>query len=291
MFSKLSYKKQKNILITLFLVIPLIFLITFTYIPTFNMVRYSFYDWNGFSPNKQWIGVNNYIEVFTNKDYFTVFENSVYYFVGGIIQLIIAFYLAAVLSTKTKWKNTFKALFFFPYLINSVAVSLIFIFFFRPDGTLDSILKLLGLRALIREWIGNEHIINLSLAFVSIWRYMGFNFIVFLGAIQSISSEVLEAADIDGANEWQKVRFILLPSVKRMVQLALILNVSGAISVFEIPFIMTGGANNSMTFVIQTVYTAFKFNRVGLASAMAVIVLLIVAVVTILQQSLFKEEA
>lgn len=290
MFSRLSYKIQKNILIVVFLVIPLVFLITFTYIPTINMVRYSFYDWNGFSQNKQWIGPNNYIEVFSNKDYFTVFKNSIYYFIGGIIQLIIAFYLATLLSARIRGKNIFKALFFFPYLINSVAVSLIFIFFFRPAGTLDSILKLLGLKYLIREWIGNEHIINISLAFVSIWRYVGFNFIVFLGAIQSISSEVLEAADMDGANEWQKVRFILLPSVKRMVQLALILNVSGAISVFEIPFIMTGGANNSMTFVIQTVYTAFKFNRVGLASSMAVIVLMIVALVTILQQGLFKEE-
>lgn len=290
MFGKLSYKKQEKVIIFLFLIVPILFLVTFTFLPALNMIQYSFIEWNGYSSVKKWVGFANYIEILKNPTYFLALKNSIYYFVGGLIQLIIAFYFAIILNTKIRGKNIFKAVFFFPFLINSVAISLIFIFFFRPDGTFDTILKLVGLGNYIQQWFGNLKIINFSLASVSVWRYMGFNFIIFLGSIQSISSEVMEAADLDGANEWQKVKYIVLPSVRKIIELNLILNVAGAISVFEIPFIMTGGANGSNTFVIQTVNTAFKFQQVGLGSAMAVIVLLIVASATIVQKIFFKED-
>lgn len=108
--------------------------------------------------------------------------------------------------------------------------------------------------------------------------------------MQSVSTEVLEAAEIDGAGEWHKMKYILIPSVKNIIKLNLILNISGAISVFEIPYIMTGGANGSSTFVIETMNTAFKFNQVGKASAMAVVVMFIVATVALIQNIFFKEE-
>ncbi|MBU3112142.1 sugar ABC transporter permease [Clostridium lacusfryxellense] len=289
MFGKLSYKKQEKLVIFMFLLIPLLFLTVFTFMPAISMIYYSFIEWNGYSINKTWVGFNNYIEIFKNPIYFVALKNSLYYFVGGFLQLFIAFYFAVLLNAKMKGKSLFKAILFFPYLLNGVAISLIFVFFLRPDGTLDSILNILGMGKYVQQWLGNEHIINYSLATVSVWRYVGFNFIIFLGAIQSISGEVMEAADLDGANEWQKVKYIILPSVKKIVELNLILAISGAISVFEIPYIMTGGANGSNTFVIQTVNTAFKFQQVGLGSAMAVIMLLIVAAVTIAEKTFFKE--
>ena len=289
MFKKLSYKKQEKVIVCLFLFVPLLFLIVFTFLPALYMFRLSFVEWNGFSGVKKWVGLANYIEIFKNPDYFKPLLNSLYYFVGGLLQLVIAFYLAVLLNSKIKGKSIFKALYFFPFLLNGVAVSLIFIFFFRPDGTLDSILKVLGMGGFIQQWLGNSKIINFSLAGVSIWRYIGLNFIVFLGAIQSVSPEVIEAADLDGASEWQKVLYITLPSVRSIMELNFILTISGAISVFEIPYIMTSGANGSSTFVIQTVNTAFKFQQVGLGSAMAMVVLVIVAIATIIQNRFFKE--
>ena len=289
MFKKLSYKKQEKVIVCLFLFVPLLFLIVFTFLPALYMFRLSFVEWNGFSGVKKWVGLANYIEIFKNPDYFKPLLNSLYYFVGGLLQLVIAFYLAVLLNSKIKGKSVFKALYFFPFLLNGVAVSLIFIFFFRPDGTLDSILKLLGMSGFIQQWLGNAKIINFSLAGVSIWRYIGLNFIVFLGAIQSISPEVIEAADLDGASEWQKVRYITLPSVRTIMELNFILTISGAISAFEIPYVMTSGSNGSSTFVIQTVNTAFKFQQVGLGSAMAMVVLVIVGTVTIAQNMFFKE--
>lgn len=289
MFKKLSYKKQEKVIIFLFLIVPLLFLTTFTFLPSLNMIRYSFVDWNGYSINKNWVGFANYIEIFKNPAYFSALKNSIYYMFGGFIQVVIAFYFAVILSNKIRGKNIFKAILFFPYLLNGVAISLIFVFFFRPDGTLDTLLRLVGTGRYIHQWLGNASIVNYSLTSVSIWRYMGYNFIIFLGVIQSISSEVMEAADLDGASEWQKVRYIILPSVRKIIELNLILAISGAISVFEIPYIMTGGSNGSNTFVIQTVNTAFKFQQVGLGSAMAVIVLILVIIVTIIEKSFFKE--
>lgn len=289
MFSRLDYKHQRRIIICLFLIIPLTFLLLFTYLPAINMISYSFTSWKGYGA-KTFVGLQNYIDIFSNPDIFGAFKNSIYYFIGGIIQLILAFYLAVLVNSKLKGKNFFKSIFFFPYLINGVAISLMFLFFFQPEGTLDTVMKIFGLEKYITLWLGNENMVNYSLAFTSIWRYIGYSFIIFLGAMQSVSTEVLEAAEIDGAGEWHKIRYILIPSVKNIIKLNLILNISGAISVFEIPYIMTGGANGSSTFVIETMNTAFKFNQVGKASAMAVVVMFIVATIALIQNIFFKEE-
>ena len=289
MFKNVSYKTQRKLIITLFLLIPLTLLFVFTYLPAINMIAYSFTDWKGYG-SKSFVGMQNYINIFSDPEIFSVLKNSLYYFVGGLIQLGLSFVFAVILNSKIKGKGFFKSLFFFPYLINGVAISLMFLFFFQPSGTLDTVLSMLGLDGMIRQWLGDAHYVNFSLAFTSIWRFFGYNFIIFLGALQSISDEVLEAADLDGAGDWQKIRYIYIPSVKRIIQLNLVLNISGAISVFEIPYIMTGGANGSSTFVIETMKTAFTYNKVGKASAMAVIVMLIVAAVAAIQNIFFKED-
>jgi multiple sugar transport system permease protein len=285
-----NYKKQKMLIIILFSLIPMTLLITFSYLPLVNMIIYSFHNWNGMSPNKEWVGFHNYVLMFTRPEYFTVFVVSLYYFFATFFQMGLALYFATVLSFNVKFKNFFKGVIFFPYLLNGVAIGFIFLFFFRPEGTLDSLLTLVGLGEYTQLWLGNPDLINVSLAGTSVWRYMGFNFIIFLGAISSISKEIYEAADIDGANSWQKFRYIILPSIKRIVELNLILAISGAIGVFEIPFIMTGGANGSTTFVIQTMTTAFEYNRIGLASAMAVVLLIIIIIVTLVQRLLLRDK-
>ncbi|MGG4211806.1 MULTISPECIES: carbohydrate ABC transporter permease [Paenibacillus] len=289
-FSNLSYSKQRLAIIVAFSFIPLALLITFAYLPVINMFKYSFSDWNGYSKRLEYVGFENYIKIFTDPEYFSVFKVSLYYFVATFVQMGLALYFASILSFQTWFKNFFKGVLFFPSLMNGVAIGFIFLFFFKPDGTLDTLLQAVGLGSYVKLWLGNPEIINISLAGTSIWRYMGFNFIVFLGAISSISSDLYEAADIDGANRWHQFRSIILPSIKRILQLNLILAISGAVSAFDIPYIMTGGSNGSETFVIQTLDVAFKYSKVGLASAMAVILLLIVIAVTLLQRLLIRGE-
>ena len=254
------------------------------------MFQYSLTNWNGYSPNKEFVGLENYKTVLTNPTYFTVFKTSLYYFIATFFQLGIALLFATILSFKVKFANFWKGILFFPYLLNGVAIGFIFLYFYKGGGTLDTLLNSIGLGDQIRLWLGDRSINNISLAFTSIWRYTGFNFLIFLGAIQSVNPEVYEAAEIDGANRWDEFRYIILPSIKEIIFLNIIWGVSGSLSVFEIPYIMTGGSNGTMTFVIQTLNTAFKFNKVGLASAMSIILLLIVVVVTVIQRVALREK-
>jgi len=274
----------------LFLVVPLAFLIVLTYVPVVNMFWYSFTDWDGLDPTKNLVGLQNYRDVFTQPDNLRVFYVSLYYFAASFLQMALALYFATLLSFKVRFRSMWKGILFFPYLINGVAIALIFTNFLKPDGGLDVLLSGLGLDSWIRQWTGDPAVVNYTLASVSVWRYLGLNFVLFLGAIQSIPNDQYEAADLDGASKWQQFWFIILPSIKPIVGLSVILAISGSLAVFEIPFIMTGGANGSETFVIRTVNMAFEFNKVGLASAMAVVLLVVVLIVTWIQRRLVPEE-
>ncbi|MFB9177994.1 carbohydrate ABC transporter permease [Dactylosporangium sucinum] len=274
----------------MFLLVPLTLLVVFTYIPVVNMFWYSVTSWDGLSPTQEFVGLDNYVEIATRPELFGVLKVSLYYIGGSVVQIVLALYFATILSFDTRFKNLFKGIIFFPYLINGVAIGMIFLFFFQPGGTLDAALSSVGLGSLSRQWLGDPDVVNWSLAGTSVWRYLGLNFVLFLGAIQSIPAHLYEAAELDGANRWDQFRHLILPGIRPVVGLSFILAVSGSLSVFEIPFIMTGGANESETFVIQTVNMAFKYYKLGLASAMAVVLLLIILLVTWVQRRVAPEE-
>jgi multiple sugar transport system permease protein len=273
----------------LFLLAAVGLLLLLTYLPAANMLWYSLTDWDGLDLDKQFVGLDNYVEVFTNPQIFSVFGVSLYYFVGSFLQMAIALYFAALLSYRTRFSNFFRGILFFPYLINGVAIGFVFLYLFQPGGTLDTVLSWVGLSD-PPHWLGDPAIANYSLAATSVWRYTGLNFVLFLGAIQSIPGELYEAAEIDGANRWQQFWALTFPGIRRIIGLSFILAIAGSLSVFEVPFIMTGGANGTSTFVIQTLQTAFNFRQVGLASAMAIVLLVIVLVVTFVQRKLFPDE-
>ena len=290
-----TYKGQKLITSVLFLLIPLALLIIFTYIPAFDMVYYSFQDRDQFGIDATFVGLDNYKTVFTNSDYFVTFKNSLYYLVGSFIQQGVALLVASILCSKIRAKGLFKGVLFFPYLMNGVAVALIFKRFFAKgsppltsEGTLNSIIEFFGGTPV--NWFNTPWIANCALVFASIWRYIGFDIIMYMGAIQSISPDLYEASDLDGANPWQRFIYIVFPGIKPIISLQLILAVKGAVSVFEIPYIITGGKNGTSTFVIKTIETAFVYKKMGLACAMAVILLLITIIVTLVQQAAFKED-
>ncbi|MEU1850781.1 sugar ABC transporter permease [Streptomyces sp. NPDC019990] len=273
----------------LFLLAPLTLLVVFTYAPIANMVAYSFTDWDGVSPELHYTGGENYAELLTRSELFEVFWVSGYYLAASVVQIAAALYFATILSFNVRFRNFFKGVLFFPYLINGVAIGFVFLYFFQDGGTLDSVLGLFGVET-DRAWLGTPESANTSLAAVSVWRYLGLNFVLFLGAIQAIPGELYEAAELDGANRWQQFRHIIAPGIRPVLSLSVILSVSGSLSVFEIPYIMTGGATGTETFVIQTVKLAFQFNKTGLASAAAVVLLLIILAVTWVQRRLVPDD-
>lgn len=286
-----SMMRERQILIIVFLLVPVFLLITFTYVPAFNMIRYSFYRWDGTSPVMDFNGIDNYKLLFSNPRYFGVMINSLYYLIGSFVQLFVALVFAYWLSFKMKGTNFFKGVFFFPYLLNGVAVALMFLFFFEPNGTLNSIMRMFGADDQIRLWLTEPVINNTMLAMISIWRYIGFNIVLFIAVIQSISTELYEAAAIDGANRRQILFRIIVPNIKIILMLNLILAVKGAISVFEVPFLITGGDWGTSTFVIEALNITFGANpRYGLGSAFAVVLFVIIIVVTLIQRAFLKEE-
>lgn len=287
-----SYSGQKLIISFIFLLIPLTLLTIFTFVPAVNMIVYSFQTRDQFGVSIEWVGLDNYKTLVNDPTYFKTMTNSFYYFGGSIIQICTALLISTILCSKIRFKNFFKSMFFFPYMINVVAVSLIFRRFFQKgdgitntEGTLNSIIQLFGGDPVI--WLGNPKIVNFCLVFASMWRYIGFDIIMFIGAIQSISPEIYEASEIDGANRWQQFRYIIMPGIRPIIALQMILAIKGAISVFEIPFIITKGYFGSSTFVITAVN--LMRTKAGLASAMAVILLIIIIIVTTIQKRFFKE--
>jgi ABC-type sugar transport system permease subunit len=273
----------------LFLATAVGLLLVFTYWPALNLFYFSVTDWDGIDLTKNFVGLDNYVQVFTDPRIFSVFWVSLYYFLATFAQMAIALYFATILSFSTRFQNLFRGILFFPYLINGVAIGFVFLYLFQPGGTLDTALSWFGVTE-PPHWLGDPAYVNWSLAATSVWRYTGLNFVLFLGAIQSIPRELYEAAEIDGASRFQQFWALIFPGIRRVIGLSFILAVAGALSVFEIPFIMTGGANGSATFVIQTLQTAFSYRQVGLASAMAVVLLFIVVIVTVIQRKVFPDE-
>lgn len=288
MFGRLTYNKQKLLIIVSFLFIPLSLLLLLTYYPATKLIYYSFTNWDGYSPDKPWVGLANYREVFENPDIFRVFRHNFAYFVMGIIQNIVAIYFAIVLNSKLRGRNFFRTMLFLPYIMNGVAVAFMFGYVFdTTNGSLNLFLNSLGLTQLAQtSWLGTEGLVNYALASTGFWRFMGYNMVIYLASLQAIPRDIYEAAKIDGAGAFQTLGRITLPNIKPVIQLNLFLTVTGALEVFDLPFVLTKGgpAGASQTYVQRVIDTAFAYNNYGLASAMSIILLVFVIGILLIQQ-------
>lgn len=280
--------KSRTGFIILFLALPLIHLIIFSYVPIIGNFIMSLTNWKGFG-EFQFIGLRNYRKIFTNPEYISMFKNCGWYFLMAIPQLIFAFFLAVVVNGKFRGLNIFKGILIIPYLLNGVIISTIFIIFFNNNGTLNTILDWLGLQAIQHQWLQDLKLVNPAVASISIWRYYGMNFIMFFGALQSIPSELYEAATLDGCTKMQEIRYISIPFIRKVLFINILLSVSGSIQVFEIPYIMLNGSNGTSTPVIM-IQQSMSENRAGFAAALSVLVFVIVLIVVGLQKLLVKEE-
>ena len=178
---------------------------------------------------------------------------------------------------------------FFPYLICGIAVGFIFKFFYTRGFVFDTVLSWFGFtQDQLPYWLKDTRINNISIAATSIWRYMGQNMVLFIGAIMSVDSTMYEAAAIDGADEWKKFRYIVFPSIKTVIVLNLILSITGSLSAFEPPYVITNGSFGTATYFVVMNKLAHENQKVGLASAMAVILLVIILAATLFQKLIFR---
>lgn len=281
-------KFQRAVIIIAFSVIPLLLLFVFTYLPFGEMVSFSFYKMK-YVGRRTFIGWKNYKDLFRRKDTAGALVLSLYYMAGAVVQILLALYLATILSMKVRLGKLFKGMIFFPYLINGIAMGFIFKFFYTKGFVLDTVLSWVGFTAeQLPYWLRDQRINNWSLVFASVWRYLGQNMVLFTGAIMSVDPSLYEAAELDGANRRQQFHYIIMPAIQTIVVLNVILSITGSLSAFEGPYVITKGANGTGTYFVIMDRIAHVDQKVGLASAMAVFLLMLIFIATILQKLFFK---
>lgn len=261
-----SGKVNRRLCMIVFMFAATSLLFTFTYLPFAEMVQFSFYDMK-YIGERTFVGHENYVEVFSREDCFNALKLSLYYMGASFVQLALALYFASILSFKIKGAGVFKGFLFFPYLVCGIAVGFIFKFFYTRGFVLDTVLQWCGFELdNLPYWLKDTNINNISLAATSVWRYMGQNMVLFIGAIMSVDSSLYEAAAIDGASGWQKFRYVIFPSIKTIIVLNMILSITGSLSAFEPPYVITKGEFGTGTYFVIMDKLAHASQKVGLAS-------------------------
>ena len=281
---------QKVLVIFLFAVIPLFLLMLFTYVPFAKMIQFSFHNMS-YTKDKGFVGLDNYLRIFTKEEYVGAMLLSLYYMAGAVVQLALALFLASVLSLeRIRGSGIFKAILFFPFLVNGIAIGYIFKYFYTRGFVLDTVLTSIGFPLeSLPYWLRDQSINNWSLVFTSVWKYCGQNMVLFIGAIASIDPTLYEAATIDGANRWQQFKAIILPGIKTVFMLNLILSITGSLSAFEPAYVVGSmGANGTATFFIKIHQMAHVSQKVGQACAMAMVLMALILLFTVLQRLFFR---
>ncbi|MCY7751127.1 sugar ABC transporter permease [Bacillus inaquosorum] len=284
---------QNKIIPYLFLVPALVFLL-FVYIPIFENVFLSLFQWSSFSPEKTFIGLKNYVELFHDPVFYQALTNNVLYAVISIVcQVFGGLILAAVLEDKLvrKWSLFFRTVFFLPVVISMTVIALLFDFIYNPEtGLLNQLLQAIGLDQLTRAWLGDDSTAMLSVIFVSQWQSVGYIAMLYIVSIQKIPDELYEAARLDGAGKIQQFFHITVPQTKEMSFVAVVMTLTGAFTVFNEPYILTGGGPGNASEVLSTFLykSAFTKDMMGYASAIATVVLIITLALSLMQMKFFK---
>ena len=281
---------QKVAVILLFAIVPMFLLILFTYIPFIKMIQFSFYNMS-YTKNRGFVGLDNYLKVFSKSEYVGAMLLSLYYMAGAVVQLSLALLFASILSLeRIRGAGIYKAILFFPFLVNGIAIGYIFKYFYTRGFVLDSVLQAIGIPLeKLPYWLRDQSVNNWSLVFTSVWKYCGQNMVLFIGAIASIDPTLYEAATIDGANRWEQFKAIILPGIKTVFMLNLILSITGSLSAFEPAYVVGSmGANGTATFFIKIHQMAHVSGKVGMACAMAMVLMALILICTVLQRLFFR---
>lgn len=262
----------------------LIAFIVVVIIPMISGIYYSFTDWNGIAKEANWVGFKNYIKIFTeDKDFLNSFLFTAKFALVSLITInVIGFGLALLMTKGLKRTNFFRSIFFMPNMIGGLILGFVWQFIFTKG--FDSLGKVLGWNFL-RGWLSDPVTGFWGLVILMSWQMSGYMMVIYIAAIENIPESSIEAAKIDGASAWQRLRHIIVPLVAPAFTVGLFLTLSNSFKLYDQNLSLTaGGPYNSTQMLAMNIYnTAFKFNKLGLAQAKAVIFLITVAVITLTQ--------
>jgi multiple sugar transport system permease protein len=248
-------------------------------------------DWSGIG-DRQAIGMDNYRELLEDEEFRNSLEVTFRYTVWFVpLLFVISLGLAMLVNQKLVLTGVFRTLYFLPFMISLVVSSIIWVFIFdERAGILNEILGVFGIAP--QPWLGSVALAPWALIIVTLWQSVGYAMIIFLAGLQDIPRDYYEAATIDGAGAWRRFRTITLPLLKPTSAFVLVISIIGAIQLFDPIFVMTqGGPFDSTTTAVFYMYqTAFQYFRFGYASALAVVLFLILLVTSLVTLRLFRHE-
>ena len=283
-------REERNAwLFVLPIVIGILFLSVY---PVIFSLYTSFTRWNLLTP-PIWVGLDNYITLFTRDPFFIpTLRNTVTYALGTvIIGMMLSLSAAMLLNRKLKGVSIFRAIFFMPVIVPTAAAALAWVWIYdsSSSGILNAFLKFFNVAPV--PWLTNGHYALPSIVIEAIWASFGLNTVIFLAGLQNIPDMYYEAAELDGANGWNKFIHITLPGISPTSFFVLVTSVIGAIQVFDVPFVMTnGGPANATQMIVMYLYNnAFRLQRMGTASAMGYIVFMVILILTFINFRLEKK--
>jgi raffinose/stachyose/melibiose transport system permease protein len=271
----------------LYLLPGLIIYILFILYPIVETFRLSFYKWDGFSTNRLFIGIQNYIEIFQRGQFLSALvHNLIFIIFYCFIPILIGLVLASLLGRKVlPGMAFFRAGLFLPQVLSMVVVGVVWRWIFNPAfGPLNILLKTIGLKAWALPWLGDSTWALPAIGLIGSWVQYGFCMVLFLAGMQRIPAEFYEAAELDGANEVQQLLYVTLPGLRPEMGVALITTIIAALRVFDLVFVTTRGGPGDATLVASfLVYrSAFQQNRIGYAAAVATIMTCVILLISYL---------
>ncbi|MFD4993990.1 carbohydrate ABC transporter permease [Cellulosimicrobium cellulans] len=258
--------------------------LAFVVAPLVVVVWYSLHEWNVLANTFTFAGADNYERMLSDPGLRDSLLASLWFSVGLVVlNISLALVLAVLLNQRLPGTTTFRTFFFSPVVVSLVAWTIVWSFLLQADGGINGFLSLVGIEG--PNWLRGETTAMISVIVVQVFKNVGLNMILFLAALQGVPEEVQEAARIDGAGAWRRFRSITLPLISPTVLLVSILTIVGSLEVFaQIAVLTGGGPGNSTTVLVYYLYQqAFRFNDFGYASAISVLLFVIVLVLTLVQ--------
>lgn len=242
--------------------------------------------WDGIE-EPRYIGLRNFQKILNDDLTIQVLLNNVEYAIGTVIgKIVLSLFLAIMLNQALRGRTFYRTSLFMPVVMSFVVIGILWRWLFNSEfGLINILLGSLGLDLLTQDWLGDTNIALRSLIIVDIWKWYGFHMVIFLAGLQSIPSELYEAAKIDGASVWQQFRYVTLPMLQPVMIVNVTLSLMGAFNVFDIPYVMTEGgpANSTNVMALHIYLRGFKFYRFGFSAALSYVLLVIVTVVAAIQ--------
>jgi len=272
--------------IVLFLLPALLLYALFVLYPIVQSARYSLYRWNGFGPLSDFVGLDNFRDVFADDRFREALtHNAIIVVLSLLVQLPAALALAMLLNAKLKGRAVMRTVFFAPYVLSEVVTGVVWRQILRPDGLLDQSMDGVGLGGWVQGWLSDPDVVLYALFFVISWKYFGFHMILMLAGLQQIPDELREAASIDGASAWKSFRHVTLPLLMPTVRVSIFLSVIGALQLFDLVWVTTKGGPIGASSTMSTfLYDRFRDSRFGFASAVSIVIFGLSLVVALFYQ-------